>query len=230
MPVKLMFRAVLILLLLNLTLSGVQAQLSLGLNGGLTRTDFSGDPPKGFGVFGPRSGWSAGLHAEYRLSDAVSLSLNPGYSVLKSKYSILNDSATKVIDSTYLTYKAVSIPLHVRIWSENGRFFVLAGVEMAYSIDFSGKILISPSIQNSSSYNVEDLLFYAHFGGGFIIPLGKPYLSFEFRYSQGLNDLTAPLFQQGSWLPRTKLVNTHFLLGFHYPIGSSNPYKLLKHR
>jgi hypothetical protein len=192
--------------------------------------DFFGDPPKGIGFFSPRPGFSSGLQFEYRFNDAVSLSLTPGYSILNSKYSVLNDSATRVVDSTYLSSENLSLPLHIRVWSKNGRFYVLAGVEMTYTYNFTGRVLMSPVQQSNVTYEVTDLLFYAHFGAGFIVPLGKPYLSFEFRYSQGLNDLTAALVNQGSWLPRTKLVNTHFLLGFHYPIGKSNPYKLRKHR
>ena len=67
------------------------------------------------------------------------------------------------------------------------------------------------------------------FGAGFIIPLGKPYLSFEFRYTQGLQDLTNELFQSDSFLPRIKVTHTSLILGLHIPMGGySEKYQVQK--
>jgi len=55
----------------------------------------SGDSPDGIGVFSPQIGYSSSLRFDYRFNDAFALSIHPGYSLLRSKYSVLNDSATK---------------------------------------------------------------------------------------------------------------------------------------
>lgn len=208
-----------VFLLIIMTLPIVQpleAQFSLGVNAGLTRMKFSGDAVAGLGYFEPDPGFSTAFRVDYRISDAVALSLQPGYSLLRSSYFVMNDSATRAIDSTDLSLHSFSLPLHVIIWSENGRFYALAGMQLDYTLSFKGKPLNSPY---STGYDVRDFNIYAQFGAGFIVPLGKPYLNFEIRYSQGLLDLTESLVHQDSFLPRTKLTNINFIIGLQYPLG-----------
>ncbi len=206
------------------------SQVAIGANASITRMKFSGDPPKGFGFFTPQAGYATGLSLDFRLHEAFSISFQPSYSVLRSKYSIANDSGTAVIDSTNFKMSSFSLPLSAVVWSENGRFYVLAGFELSYTLDFEGKTHISPLTSSSEIYEIEKFIIYAHFGAGFIVPLGKPYLNFEFRYSQGLNDLTVPLIHQDTFLPRTKLTNMYFTVGFHLPLGKSDVYELRKSR
>ncbi|HEC44673.1 MAG TPA: PorT family protein [Bacteroides sp.] len=217
-------------ILLAATFAPSHSQLALGVNAGINRMKFTGDPPKGFGIFVPQAGFSTSLQLDYRFNDAFSISIQPGIGILRSKYVVLNDSGTSVIDSSYFTMKSFSLPIHAVVWSENGRFYVTAGFEFTYTLDFKGKIALGPAIQSSPEYQVTDYNIYAQFGAGFIVPLGRPYLSFEFRYSQGLNDLTEPIIHQDSFLPRTKMTNTFFLIGIHVPIGDYDNYKLRKHR
>ena len=205
----------------------LHAQISVGINAGVTRMKFSGDSPDGIGFFVPKPGISSNLRFDYRFNDAFALSIQPGISSLRSNYKVLNDSGTSVIDSTKFTLNSFSLPLHVVVWSENGRFYIIAGFEFDYTLDFKGEVLVS---RTSINYEVKDFNIYAQFGAGFIIPLGKPFLSFELRYSQGLVDFNDALVHQDNYLPRTKLTNIHFLLGFHLPLGKSDVYKLRKNR
>ena len=207
--------------------SPTDAQFSVGINAGVTRMKFSGDPPDGIGFFVPKPGASSGLRLEYRFNDAFALSIQPGISRLRSNYKVMNDSGTAVVDSTQFTLNSFSLPVHAVVWSENGRFYIIAGFEFDYTLDFKGDVLIS---QTSITYEVADYNIYAQFGAGFIIPLGKPFLSFELRYSQGLVNFSDALVHQDSFFPRTKLTNTNFLLGFHLPLGKSDVYKLRKNR
>ncbi len=210
-----------VFLLIILTLSIVQpleAQFSLGVNAGVTRMKFSGDAVAGLGYFKPDLGFASALRVDYRISDAIALSLQPGYSQLRSSYFVMNDSATLVIDSTDLRLNTFSLPLQVIAWSENGRFFVLAGMQFDYNLSFKGEPLKSP-FSTGDVYEVRDYSIYVQFGAGFIVPLGKPYLSFELRYSQGILDLTESLVHQDSFLPRTKLTNISFIVGIQWPLG-----------
>lgn len=218
-----------VFLLIVLTLPLVQpleAQFSLGVNAGVNRMKFSGDAAAGLGYFVPGIGFSSALRVDYRISDAIALSLQPGYSQLRSSYFVMNDSATLAVDSTDLRLNSFSLPLHVIVWSENGRFFVLAGMQFDYTLSLKGQTLVSPY---SDAYDVRDYNLYAQFGAGFIVPLGKPYLSFEFRYSQGLLDLSDPLVHQDSFLPRTKLTNINVIVGLQWPLGKySDRYPVKK--
>ncbi|MCJ7716361.1 MAG: PorT family protein [Anaerolineales bacterium] len=194
----------------------LEAQFSIGVNAGVARMKFSGDAVKGLGYFVPDLGFSTAFRVDYRISDAVAISFQPGYSQLRSSYFVMNDSATRAIDSTDLRMNSFSLPLQVIAWSENGRFFVLAGMQFDYTLSFKSETLVSPY---SDSYDVRDFNLYAQFGAGFIVPLGKPYLSFELRYSQGILDLTNPLVHQDSFLPRTKITNISFIVGIQWPLG-----------
>ena len=216
-----------IFFLIILTIPHVQplnAQFSLGVNAGVTRMKFSGDPTTGYGFFVPKPGFAAALRADYRISDAVAISLQPGFSNLKSAYKVMNDSGTAAVDSTIMTLNCFSLPLHAIVWSDNGRFFVLAGIQMDYTLSFKSRVLMTPY---SESYEIRDFNLYAQFGAGFIVPLGKPYLSFELRYSQGILDLNSEFFQSDSYLPRTRLTNISFVVGLQLPIGAySEKYKV----
>jgi len=225
-----MRRILIIIFLVLIAFTGINAQFSLGVKAGLTRMDFSGDPPKGIGYFSPQAGLNSALQLDYRFNNGLALSVQPGYEILRSKYSTLNDSGTKVIDSTYFKMHSVSLPINAVVWSRNGRFYVLTGLVVNYILDFRGEIAKSP-VQNSSlKYQVADFNFYAQFGAGFIIPIGRPYLSFELKYLQGINDLTTPLVNLDNVLPRTKLTNIIFLVGFHFPLGTKDIYTLSKNK
>jgi hypothetical protein len=103
---------------------------------------------------------------------------------------------------------------------------VLAGLEFSYNINFIGEQVVAPTIVD---YDVEKYNIYAQFGAGFIIPVGKPFSSFELRYSHGLVDFNRYLVQQGtSDLPRIKLTNINFVVGLQIPLGSSDVYQVKK--
>jgi hypothetical protein len=201
------------------------AQIAIGAKAGITRLKFSGDSPTGIGHFVSQPGISAGLRFDYRFTDAISVSIQPGFNILKSKYVVLNDSGTAVIDSTYYTGNFFSVPVHAIIWSKNGRFFVLTGFEFSYTMSFIGDPIVVPVI---SDYDVKKYNIYAQFGAGFIIPLGRPFLSFEVRYSQGLVDFNQFLVHQKTELPRTKLTNINIVVGLQVPLGNSDVYKVKK--
>jgi hypothetical protein len=217
-----------LIFMLALLATPQHAQVSIGANAGITRMKFSGDPPRGIGSFIPEAGFSSNLRLDYRFNNGFSLSIQPGYSMLRSKYVVLNDSGTAVLDSTELQFNSLSMPVQAIVWSENGRFYAIAGFEFAYTLSFNGETLKSPFAGENTTYDVVDFSIYAQFGAGFIIPLGKPYLSFELRYSQGLVDLTGDIIHLSSFLPRTKLTNINFQVGFHIPLGDPNIYQVNK--
>jgi hypothetical protein len=202
------------------------AQFSVGINAGVNRLKLSGDPARGVARFQPDPGFSTALRVDYRFSDAIALSFQPGFSQLRSKYQIMNDSGTSLLDSTLLRLNSFSLPLQVVAWSQNGRFFVTAGMQFDYTLSLKGETVASTL---SDQYEARDFYLYAQFGAGFIVPLGKPYLSFELRYSQGILDLTNPLIHQDSFLPRTKITNIGLIVGIQLPLGKySEQYPVKK--
>jgi hypothetical protein len=219
-------RSCILIFMLAMLAMQQHAQVSIGVNTGITRMKFSGDPPRGVGSFIPKAGFSSNLRFDYRFDNGFALSVQPGYCMLRSKYVVPNDSGTAIIDSTEFRFNSLSMPLHAVVWSENGRFYVLAGFEFTYTLSFKGRVLLTPVPTSNPTYDVSKYNIYAQFGAGFIIPLGKPYLSFEFRYSQGLVDLTGEIIHLSSFLPRTKLTNINLLVGLHIPLGDPGVYRV----
>ena len=214
-----------LLLLLAFVATPQHAQIALGVNAGITRLKFSGDSPNGLGSFVPQPGFSSSFRFDYRFNDAVAVSMQPGISYLRSKYVVMNDSGTSVVDSAYFTYNGISVPLHALVWSKNGRFYVLAGIEFSYALKFDQEIGNSLS---STTPEVRPYNFSVQFGAGFIIPLGKPYLSFEIRYSQGLVEINHSLVHQKDLLQRTTLTSMNFIVGLQFPLGNADVYKVKK--
>jgi hypothetical protein len=218
-------RRLIILITVFLIHQGIplNAQVSLGVNFGINRTTFSGDRPSN-GSFGPGLGPMAGFRFDYRFTQAVALSFQP--SIINQVVNYVKvDSNNDVIDSLKFKLNVLSFPIHAVIWSENGRFFVSAGLQFDYYVNARA---VYPDhsvdiISELKSYNI-----YAQFGGGFILSLGRPYLLFEFRYSQGLVDLNSPIVHEESYLPRTKLTGLSFMAGFHLPLGKTSHYTIHK--
>jgi hypothetical protein len=203
--------------------TSINAQVSLGINLGLNRSKFSGDAPSS-GSFGPTAGPMAGLQFDYRFNQTVSLRIQPGYLSHGANY-VKVDSNNKVSDSLKFVLDVLALPVHAVIWSKNGRFFVSAGLEFDYYLKARAiypdhTVEITPEVKR---YNI-----YAQFGGGFIISLGRPYILFELRYSQGLVDLTSDIVHEGSYLPRTKLTSFCLMAGFHLPLGKTSHYTIHK--
>ncbi|MEE9462325.1 MAG: porin family protein [Bacteroidales bacterium] len=201
----------------------LNAQVSLGVNFGITRTTFSGDQPTN-GSFGPELGPMAGLRFDYRFTQAVALSFQPGIMNQGVKY-IKVDSNNDVTDSLKYKLNTLSFPIHAVIWSENGRFFVSAGLQFDYYVDAKA---VYPDHSVDITSELKGYNIYAQFGGGFILSLGRPYILFELRYSQGLVDLNNPIFHDEGYLPRTKLTGLSFMAGFHLPLGKTSHYTIHK--
>lgn len=203
--------------------SPLNAQVSIGVNAGLNRSSFSGDPPSK-GTFDPVVGPNAALRLDYRFKQAIAISLQPGYTSQGANY-VGEDSNYSVSDSLEFRFSALAFPLHAIIWSENGRFFVSAGLEFDFYLNASAYTEErSTDIKSEiKSYNI-----FAQFGGGFMISLGRSYLLFELRYSQGLIDINNTQFQEEAYLPRTKFKGIYFLAGFHFPLGKESHYKIHK--
>ncbi len=60
-----------LLILLTFMVTPQHAQIALGVNAGITRMKFSGDPTSAIGFFIPRPGYSSGFRFDYRINDAI---------------------------------------------------------------------------------------------------------------------------------------------------------------
>ncbi len=198
------------------------AQLSLGIHTAINRTNFSGDPPSS-AYFEPRMGYHVGIRTDYRFLQSVSVSLQPSFAQAAIKY-VVADSLDER-DSMMINMTAISLPVQAVIWSENGRFFVTGGFKIGYNHKF---IAEHNSTEIDLISEIKKFNLSAQFGAGFFINIGRPYLVFELRYTQGLVDINESIIHGEKYLPRTKLTNMSFQISFQIPVGDKDSFKIRK--
>ena len=194
--------------------------MSVGIKAGPLRTKLAGDAPSNASI-APEIGMKGAVQFDYRFNQAVSLRTQPGLIFQSIKYLYL-DTITDELDSLFLHLNSYSIPLNATIWSENGRFFFSAGFEIDIYSNFKGEDA-SGTVDFKSSIEMINVLM--QFGAGFIVSVGKPYLSFELMYSQGFKDLNSSFIHNDYYFPRTKLSWLAFSVGFHLPFGEAPYYQ-----
>jgi hypothetical protein len=208
---------------LLLQVSPTNAQVSLGVTGGITRLNFSGDGPSN-GSFDPILGPMAGLSLQYRFSQAMGLRLDAGYLNQRSNF-VKVDSNNKVTDSLTFTFDVLTFPLNVMIWTESGRFFVTAGLGLSYFMDARA---LYPEGTKDISSEMHKFNYYATFGAGFLISLGRPYILIEGCYLQGLRDINSSVIHEGDYLPRTKITSINIAVSIYLPLGKADHNKVNK--
>lgn len=164
------------------------AQIRVGALIGLNSTSFSGDTPPGSN-FASDVGYSGGITADFFFLDDVSILLQPMYSHKTSTIQYDVNYQYEPIDSMNLFIDYVEIPLNVKVTANNKIAYVTAG--LTFSIPLSATI-INNTLGSETDINefFETFSVSANFGVGVQFKIGKPYLFFELRYSQGLTNLS----------------------------------------
>lgn len=182
------YRLILIFLLLLLISIISSAQIRVGALAGLNSTSFSGDTPQGAN-FASNVGYSGGITADLFFLDDVSVLLQPMYSHKTSTIQFDVNYQYDPIDSMDLFIDYVEIPLNVKVTANNKIAYVTAG--LTFSIPLSATI-INNTLGSETDIKefFESFSVSANFGVGVQFKIGKPYLFFELRYSQGLTNLS----------------------------------------
>jgi hypothetical protein len=114
----------------------------------------------------------------------------------------------------------LAIPVVLRIYTGSGRTFVTGGLDIAF---LSRATLSGRGLEEDAASYFKDTDVAALFGFGMIFPIGKPRISVELRYFQGLvnlsNDDGVPA---GVDLPdRFRSSGLQLMAGFNLPIGGA---------
>lgn len=210
--------------------SGVDlsAQSAFGTYLGLHSMKFTGDSPTA-GFFSLEGGNKFGLTYDYRFNQVVSIHSRIDYNYNQLKYVFADTTAEEEKDSMQIKIKAVSIPVSAVVWSENGRYYVFTGIEFYMPVYFKGH---QPDKVIDYKNEIRTIILNAHFGVGMIIPVGKPFLFIEARYTQGLVDMNIPAVHNAavSNYPRTKAFATSLIFGIKLPIGKTNYFNVHKEK
>lgn len=173
----------------------------------------------GEGSWESRRGFGANLLAEINFARDISLSFQPGLTPRDSRQ-VFKDKGEEVgyidYDLSYFTF-----PLLVRITGAPAgvRGFVTAGIEVSILLDATVDYG-EGGVDSKDEFN--DSSLGALFGAGAMVPLGGNFLVFEFRYTQGLNDIVNrdhPDPEETSESPSIKYRGTSLMAGFLLRLG-----------
>jgi hypothetical protein len=167
-----------------LTPGEVSAEGAIGVFGGLIRSNLSGDTPDRF-KYETKLGGSAGAVGEFNVTDDVRLSFQPMFLQRGATLTVKLPGESTRRDSLDLRMNYVALPILVKIISGNGKTYVTGGLSLGY--------LLSAELSDSSrEKDIKDDLntidLSADIGFGIMLPIGKPLLTMELRYEQGLTN------------------------------------------
>ncbi len=192
---------------------GLLAQPNIGIYGGFNNSSLSGDAPKD-AIYTPRIGFLTGLNIDFKISDEVLLSFQPGYGTAGAKLALKDNTGEKYIDSIDISLNYLILPVMINIISNNQRFYFNSGIEVG--------LLTKASAYNGAETvdlqsEINEVNVTANFGLTYLIPIGKPFLFFDLRYSQGLINISYS-GNNSSYVPRIKSSGLKFRTGIQIPL------------
>lgn len=179
------YSLILVIIILLIPLSYLQAQYTLGLVAGANGAVLKGDAPKGVS-YNRSWGFNLSVAGEFELSDDILLCFQPGYSQNGTIVAVKKKDIKDPVDSLNLSLDYLSVPVLVKVLTMNGRTYFSGGLEFGYLVDaeaitIGGSESIADAFQN---FNVSMI-----FGFGIIFPFSTSKVTIEIRYNQGLNNL-----------------------------------------
>lgn len=161
----------------------LHAQFSIGLLGDLSSSNISGSAPSGT-VYTGRTDLGGGLILDYKVTDDVTLSLQPMYLPKGTTLSYDLPSYEEEIDSVDAKFSYITIPLMVKVKASKV-VYVTSGFDVGF-LQSATTTKINIGDEKDISDNIESMDVSVNFGVGFTFKVASFNLFFEGRYSQGL--------------------------------------------
>jgi len=190
------------------------AGTSLGALAGITRSTFNGDTPDK-GKYGPINGFAFGAICEVDVSPNLKLSLQPSLVRKGTKIAYEVSGQDERVDSVDIRIDYFTVPVLVKVMSRGGRFYVSGGLELGFPIQAEHE---TSSATTDIEEGLADLDLAADFGIGLHVPLGRPVMYFELRYTQSLWNIIDEDWanEELKLEPRVKNSSTQFYVGLLY--------------
>jgi hypothetical protein len=190
----------------------------LGGQGAFSRTSLRGDLP-GDGTWEGRVGGGGGIVAELAFSQDIALSFQPSYVVRGGRQVFYEDEL--VVGAIDYDLNYFSLPLIIRVAGDSvgSRWFVTAGLDFGILMDATADDGTGPQ---DISDGFESNTIGSIFGAGLMVPVNRHFLTFELRYSQGLDDIAARDHDSsatGITSPSIKYRGFGLLVGFLFTLG-----------
>lgn len=201
----------------TLTLSAARsagAATSLGAMGGLTRSEFNGDAPDN-GKYQSLNGFAFGGICEFDLTRNVKLSVQPSLVRKGTKITYEVWGKRERVDSVDIRVDYLSVPVLFKAMTRGGRFYVSGGMELGFPIKAEYE---TSSGKTEIDEDLAGLDLAADFAIGYHIPMGRPVMLLELRYTQSIGNIvdTQSAGREVRLQPRIKNSGTQFYIGMLY--------------
>jgi hypothetical protein len=210
-----------VLIAAALIIAAVPAEaMSFRLGGqlGVARTSLMGDLPDE-GAWEGRFSFGAGVVADFSIHSDVAISFQPAFTQCNSRQVFYQDGT--VYDSVDYDLNYISLPLIVRVTGDpvGVRGFVSAGLNFGILVDATAQ---TGTGSEDISNGLNSTTIGALFGVGIMLPVKRHFLTFEFRYGQGLDDIVKredDSTDTGMAGPSVKYRSFGLLVGFLFSLG-----------
>jgi hypothetical protein len=191
-------------------------QVNLGVFGGTSLTDLAGDAPPGT-KYESSTGFAAGILGEFLLTDDIWLSLQPMY-VQKGSDLLVGFKQGSVPDTLGLALDYVTLPILVKFMSGNRKTYFAGGLDIGF---LASATLTDDDESTDLKDSLNDIDLSADFAFGLMLPIGRPALTLEARYTQSILNVAKqdPDSDPGVLPARFRSSGFQFFGGVVYPLG-----------
>lgn len=176
-------KIILFAMLVLIVTQPIQAQFSVGLLGDLSSSNISGSAPSGT-VYTGRTGLGGGLILDYKVTDEVTISLQPMYLPKGTTVSYDLPSYEEERDSVDAKFSYITIPIMAKV-NASKVVYVTGGFDVGF-LQSATATNINVDGEEDISDNISSTDISVNFGVGFTFEVSSFNLFFEGRYSQGL--------------------------------------------
>lgn len=195
------------------------SQSQIGIYGGLNSGKLSGDSPGRF-KYSSALNYALGLGYDLQLKEDIFLSFQTSFVNAGSKLQYPNEVDDEEIfeDSISLEVHLITVPILLKLISDNKKFQFSGGFEFGFPIKFMADNSVE-SVDLMGGINKVNLNMV--FGIGYLIPINKSQLIINLTYSQGLTNLANNLDDPDSLLPRIRYTSFLLSAGWYLPVGKN---------
>lgn len=149
---------------------------------GLNRTGIGGDFGQNTEI-SSQTGLLTSVQGEVGLSQSIALSLQPMYARQETKSTAVSDSSSTDLK---LTLDSYSVPIVLKFGLGGGRTYVSSGLDISF---LSSAKLSAGGSEHDTKSSFHDVNLGALIGFGVVFPVGRPQITTELRYVQGLTNM-----------------------------------------
>ena len=179
-------------------------------------SSFEGDRPRGVRIVAD-IGYAIGGYLDWEISEAVRLSLRPGYLVTRTKIRIGDpDNPGQLKDSLRLDVDLFSVPVMAKIFLPKApKVYFVTGLDLNFTLNNKVVNVIDQEVEQNVEF--KDFTLSMAFGFGYQFPIKSTRLNIELRYVQGISNLSE-FENTGVLFSRLRSRGLHLTAAFGIPI------------